>query len=1044
MALTNTQLAQLINDNVPDNNIGYVTPELLREVLDGQNTSYLNRISDQQQIGLGEWSNSLSYQPGVGVIYLDAIYQALSQTSIGTFIPGEWQQISTFIPGAGGLGDYILKDEGIELDPNKITPTIATDSTISTLDTGFYKVEQNSSPVGESQEYPIIGQGLLQVYRHQSQSQTILFYYPMGDLTKYFVKRENGLWVSFFNNTNSALDFDNGLIDDDGTIGLGGSLNRDTTISLNGNILDFDEAISYVGVDFNTFTSNNLITKEYVDDTAVLTVNGVSPVSGNVNTPPTTTAGVLSRIYFTGDESVLVTGTYYDTNTTKGIASINEVVLNDDNEKEYFAQDLISQLYPIELNSQGGSYSAQLTAQVSSNAGDQRFTIEVYLADADGNPVESGIIGQPTGDLGVTVINILDSGIIDLQQNNISQVALTGVIPGDVVFPPNSRFRYHVSAAKVGADGGNVTMTVFYGANYSSYLDVPVSVTSDTTTNLSTVPGADVTAALDNLYLDYDNGLTNINGSVGLGGTLLGNISLTPDITDTYSFSIGSDSNKLDYLETYTRGGVYIQEGDYTDQISYLSLSDASAQIYGQDVSTSDYADITANGDSNGVFLQHQDSTHQFNSHPVRPTIELKDGTAKLMARTSISGDGFSFLNVSTTNGIEVQDGITSNGLFYSADYSATGIATHGDRWITDKGYVDSVSGGVYDNTVSKFKFKNVATIPVSPVPTGEVHYNTITNILYFSITDLNNNTNHQIVIGKTDWGKNTDLMITTGQWDSLNDNFAFGKIISNDGISNPNYLEVELDDSGTPASIFADDDIINVSVTASTKIEGVYLSVKYNETITKGDSLYIVGWDALGVPTVGKADNTVPFTKPCVGMASVSGVFGDLKTITKVGILEGIDTSLFPVGVKLYLSANGTFDVLENINGGAKQAVGTVVKSAFSDGIIFTDVDITQNRSFLKNKVSTFTLDKLSDDNTYTYYNNSTDGTATIDLDALSVGGETKILKLGTNKIDIVSLAGVNLIDPNGVALSGLNEVGIERLSDDSYGLTGQNYRLY
>lgn len=44
--------------------------------------------------------------------------------------------------------------------------------------------------------------------------------------------------------------------------------------------------------------------------------------------------------------------------------------------------------------------------------------------------------------------------------------------------------------------------------------------------------------------------------------------------------------------------------------------------------------------------------------------------------------------------GFKIQDSTNEEGMYYGADYSTNGISERGDRWIPDKGYVDSVSGG--------------------------------------------------------------------------------------------------------------------------------------------------------------------------------------------------------------------------------------------------------------------------------------------------------------------------------------------------------------
>ena len=58
---------------------------------------------------------------------------------------------------------------------------------------------------------------------------------------------------------------------------------------------------------------------------------------------------------------------------------------------------------------------------------------------------------------------------------------------------------YKVAVEKVGTVGGLYTITLYSGKDHSSYLKAAISVTSSTVSNLSNVPGATVTDALNSL-----------------------------------------------------------------------------------------------------------------------------------------------------------------------------------------------------------------------------------------------------------------------------------------------------------------------------------------------------------------------------------------------------------------------------------------------------------------------------------------------------------------------------------------------------------------
>lgn len=214
-------------------------------------------------------------------------------------------------------------------------------------------------------------------------------------------------------------------------------------------------------------------------------VNNSDPLNPIVSAFPTTTAGILSRTYFTGDQETLGAGTFYKSNRDgKGtVSTVTQTVNVNDNQKAFFAQDLISEPYPIDTTIYAGAYSGILNGFVSSNGGEQRFTVEIYKTDLDGNPVASGIVGAPVGDLGETVVAIAQSGLIDLQSGNESQFAITAQLDSDLSLLSTNRIRYHVSAEKVGTTGGSIDITTSYGNTHIAHIDVPIQSLTSTTIN---------------------------------------------------------------------------------------------------------------------------------------------------------------------------------------------------------------------------------------------------------------------------------------------------------------------------------------------------------------------------------------------------------------------------------------------------------------------------------------------------------------------------------------------------------------------------------
>lgn len=219
-------------------------------------------------------------------------------------------------------------------------------------------------------------------------------------------------------------------------------------------------------------------------------LSGIDTRLGQISS---TTAGLTQRIYFTADDTTVNSVVYFASNaTSKGATAAGSppVLVLPDNTKGYFTKDLISIPQPSATIGYAGSYSGNLTVSATPTpvATRQRFTVEVYRTNNLGVPIASGVSGAPVGDLGVTVVAILDSGELNINAGSITNVAVNGILTQNITINTGERLRYHVSAAKIGAGGGNVTFQVYYGSSYNSYYDVPVAITTDAVLDRSDIP----------------------------------------------------------------------------------------------------------------------------------------------------------------------------------------------------------------------------------------------------------------------------------------------------------------------------------------------------------------------------------------------------------------------------------------------------------------------------------------------------------------------------------------------------------------------------
>lgn len=220
-----------------------------------------------------------------------------------------------------------------------------------------------------------------------------------------------------------------------------------------------------------------------------------------------TTAGVTTRVWFTADVSAVSATNYYASNATgKGtLASAIQSVSNNDNEKKYYTQDIIGSAFATATLFPPGVYAGNLSASTTPNSAQQRWTVELYKCNNAGTPIASGITGAPVGSLGVTVITILDSGLLTLTDASVTNVPVSGNLSSQLSMAVGERVRYHVSAEKVGTASASITQSVYFGTSYNSYLDVPVPLNTNAVQNLSGVTGATTTEALNNLNSGKEN-----------------------------------------------------------------------------------------------------------------------------------------------------------------------------------------------------------------------------------------------------------------------------------------------------------------------------------------------------------------------------------------------------------------------------------------------------------------------------------------------------------------------------------------------------------
>jgi hypothetical protein len=224
---------------------------------------------------------------------------------------------------------------------------------------------------------------------------------------------------------------------------------------------------------------------------------------------------------------------------------------------------------------------------------------------------------------------------------------------------------------------------------------------------------------------------------------------------------------------------------------------------------------------------------------------------------------------------------------------------------------------------------------------------------------------------------------------------------------TNTLYVDSTNNQVGIGTTTLAEALTVNGNVEADIFIGGlrgeVQFKAKASEAITKGDPLYISGFDVTGnTPIVGIADANDTNKMPAFGLAeSTVSINASVKVVT-FGTLSGIDTSSFSLGDILYISDTGTLTATKPYGESSKvQNIGKVQRVHASSGSIkvggagrTNDVpNLNDGNVFIGNASNTWearalTLDDISETATNKHFTAS-DNTK---LDGIESGAEVNV----------------------------------------------------
>ena len=417
----------------------------------------------------------------------------------------------------------------------------------------------------------------------------------------------------------------------------------------------------------------------------------------------------LTRAYYTGDTDTIAAGTFYLTETdTKGttlLATQNVVV--DDNQTVAVAQDHISPPLVENGTVQGGFYQGIVQTEIDVAGGEEQIIVEIYLADNDGNVIDSGS-GLPNGDLGQPPILVMGSAILDMDSGDIFFNFISGFVTTEVSVSSGQRIRHHTLCSKIGTAGGPKTFTLSYGQNAFTFVDAPSQNTTslqgayDVNPLITTSPGIDEIIFKRGTASDSDNVLMiqsgssapvvemNGNGDITMTGTLANlGFNITPAGDATFN-SVAGDGPLLTNLPTS------LQLAYDKDQAITTSPSNGPIDITRGSASDTDPVFRIFNG---ATMLRYEANG---NGDVAANTLSAEEITAQ-----DTTNDTFDSLIVKNTIGT-INFTVKGNGTCTATNFV-------GDAALTTKSYAQTQNAGVSATQRTKLNFLNASSVVDNP-----------------------------------------------------------------------------------------------------------------------------------------------------------------------------------------------------------------------------------------------------------------------------------------------------------------------------------------
>ena len=234
------------------------------------------------------------------------------------------------------------------------------------------------------------------------------------------------------------------------------------------------------------------------------TVNGRDMVADGVKLDSldnvVSVPGFTDLVWLTGEADDLLPSFYKALIEDQG--TVAQLILSQtvgDDQQLALPNDHLTRIVPSDVDFAKGTYEGQIEFEIDDDSANERITAEVYLANSSGTVIDSGIVTEPVGDLGVRPAIVLKSGVLDSTQNKTQYATVIGALAEDITVVTGNRTRIHILVEKIGTAGGNVQFDVYFGSDHQSFFKIPQTI------SLNDLSDVDVTGATEGNILFFDS-----------------------------------------------------------------------------------------------------------------------------------------------------------------------------------------------------------------------------------------------------------------------------------------------------------------------------------------------------------------------------------------------------------------------------------------------------------------------------------------------------------------------------------------------------------